>query len=83
MNDVLVISTAISVIYIVFKFIEMRFILNEAKPVKYLVRDTIIVCLSVISGLFVVQQITPTISGKISEVSGGGAAAAFTGEPDF
>ena len=34
---------AISVSYLLFKFIEMRFVLKENKPLKLLVRDTVLV----------------------------------------
>ena len=83
MNDIIVYSTCVSVIYFLLKFIEMRFILNEAKPVKLLVRDSIMVCFSVISGSFLIQQIAPKIGKLTNDITDTGTTAAFTGDPDF
>ncbi len=67
---------AISVCYLLFKFIEMRFVLKENKPLKILVRDTVLVYLSVILGSFVISQIGENnITSKLPEV--------FTNDPGF
>ena len=67
---------AISVCYLLFKFIEMRFVLKENKPLKILVRDTVLVYLSVILGSFVISQIGENnIASKLPEV--------FTNDPGF
>ena len=80
MNDIIVYSVSISVIYFFLKFIEMRFILNEAKPVKFLVRDSLMVCFSVVSGSFLIQQVAPQIKEVVNADT---PAMAFTGEADF
>ena len=67
---------AISVCYLLFKFIDMRFVLKENKPLKILVRDTVLVYLSVILGSFVISQIGESnITSKLPEV--------FTNDPGF
>ena len=67
---------AISVAYLIFNFIEMRFILKENKPIKVLARDTLIVYLSVLLGNFVMQQLTTVkLSSKVTQV--------FTNDPGF
>ena len=67
---------AISVCYLLFKFIEMRFVLKENKPLKLLVRDTVLVYLSVILGNFVISQVGESnITSKLPEV--------FTNDPGF
>ena len=67
---------AITVAYLIFKFIEMRFILKENKPIKVLARDTLIVYLSVLLGNFVMQQLTTVkLSSKVTQV--------FTNDPGF
>ena len=54
----------------------MRFVLKENKPLKLLVRDTVLVYLSVILGNFVISQIgEKNITAKLPEV--------FTNEPGF
>jgi hypothetical protein len=74
--SVFVIGVVVSVIYLVFKFIEMKYILKENKPVKKLVRDTIIVYISVVIGYYTLSQIsTGVIGNPVPEV--------FTGNPGF
>ena len=48
---------AVAVVYILVRFLEMRFIIKENKPLKTLVRDGLIVYFSVIGGDFIIQQI--------------------------
>ncbi len=42
------------------KFVEMRITKNEAKPMKELIRDTVIVYLSAIIGLYIIGEFMPT-----------------------
>jgi hypothetical protein len=41
------------------KFIEMRLIEKENKPLKTLIRDTLVVYLSVVIGYFIMDQLKP------------------------
>jgi|TARA_Y200000002_G_scaffold257505_1_gene213612 hypothetical protein len=76
MGNGMIAGLAISVCYLLFKFIEMRFVLKENKPLKFLVRDTVLVYLSVILGNFVISQIgEKNITSKLPEV--------FTNDPGF
>jgi len=69
-------GVAIAAVYLIFRFIEMRFILKENKPLKVLARDTLLVYLSVVLGHFILQQFgNMDITVKVPEV--------FTNEPDF
>ena len=54
----------------------MRFVLKENKPLKVLVRDTVLVYLSVVLGSFIISQIGESnITSKLPEV--------FTNDPGF
>jgi hypothetical protein len=67
---------SVSVVYLLFRFIEMRFILKENKPLKLLFRDTLIVYLSVVIGNVVLTQIIPdNLQESVPKV--------FTNQPDF
>ena len=55
-SSIFLTAIAVSIAYLVFRFIEMRLILKENKPVKILARDTLIVYLSVVLGNFVMSQ---------------------------
>tara|TARA_B100001123_G_C15287176_1_gene1016039 strand:- start:1512 stop:1745 length:234 start_codon:yes stop_codon:yes gene_type:complete len=75
-DSIFLIAIAIAAVYLIFRFIEMRFILKENKPLKVLTRDTLLVYLSVLLGNFVFHQIATTKNtNKITEV--------FTNEPAF
>jgi hypothetical protein len=57
MDNMFFIATIISIVFLFLKFIEMRFIEKESKPLKLLIRDTIVVFFSVISGFFILEQV--------------------------
>lgn len=79
MDNIFIIAAIISVIFVIAKFIEMRFIEKEAKPLKFLIRDALLVYVSVIMSHFILGQLKPMIQE-------GGAICApqvFTGNPEF
>ena len=74
------ISGIISFVYLLVKFLEMRFVDKESKPVKILIRDSLLVYFSVIAGNFVIDQLKPIIQeGGDVTVS----PAVFTDNPGF
>lgn len=80
MDNIFFIASIISIIYFICKFIEMRFIERENKPLKLLVRDSLLVYFSVILGDFVISQVSPIING------GDGKSVItpiFTDNPEF
>jgi hypothetical protein len=76
-----VVAGIISFVFLIVKFIEMRFIDKENKPLKFLIRDSLLVFFSVVSGLFVIDQLKPVIQegGEGSIVN----PAVFTDNPGF
>ena len=60
MEKYIIHSGIISFIYLLMKFVEMRITKNEAKPMKELIRDTVIVYLSAIIGLYIIGEFMPT-----------------------
>jgi len=40
--------------------VEMRIVIKEAKPVKELIRDTVIVYLSAMVGLYIIDEFMPS-----------------------
>ena len=78
MENIFLNAGIIAIIYFLFKFGEMRVILKEPKPVKDLAKDTLIVYLSVLVGIYVIDQIMP---GEISKA--GKIIGAFTDNPAF
>jgi hypothetical protein len=43
MNNIFLIAAVMSFIFLIIKFIEMRFVEKESKPLKELIRDAILV----------------------------------------
>ena len=62
MENYFIESGIISFIYLLIKFVEMRMVKRETKEIKELIRDTIIVYLSAIVGLYIINEFMPTNS---------------------
>jgi uncharacterized membrane protein len=76
-NNILINSGMISFIYLLFKFLEMRFVIKQNKPFKELFRETMIVFLSVVVGFYLVEQVMPLKNISYE------ATKAFVGAPEF
>ena len=82
-----ILSGIISFVFLVAKFIEMRFINNKSneedeqivKPLKFLLRDALLVYMSSLFGFYIIEQFE---DHSISEVKVKNVQA-FTGGPDF
>lgn len=57
MTNIFIIAAVISITFLIVKFLEMRYIEKESKPLKILIRDTLVVYFSVIIANFVMDQI--------------------------
>jgi len=79
MENIFLMAGIISVIYFIAKFLEMRYIDKEPLPLKFLVRDTLLVYVSVVLGSFVIDQLKPVIN----DVEIPSAPLAFTDNPPF
>ena len=73
------IAILVSVVFLICKFIEIRFISKEDKPIKNVIIDMIIIYFSIVAGLFIMQQ----LNLGASNISGGTSTQAFTNNPDF
>ncbi len=79
MDNIFLAAGIISVIYFIAKFLEMRYVEQEPKPLKFLIRDSLLVYISVVLGSFVIDQLTPVINEtEIPEIP-----LAFTDNPPF
>jgi hypothetical protein len=80
-NNLFIVGVITGVIYFIIKFLEMRFIESESqKPMKVLIRDTIVVCVSSIIGVYIISQFK--ILTK-NDVTVGSAPAVFVDTPGF
>jgi hypothetical protein len=85
-TKIVIVGIVVSVVYFLLKFMEMRFVDPEnQKPVKVLVRDSIMVCISAVLGVFVLNQFENigSIGGGGSSGGSGSAPAVFVDTPGF
>tara|TARA_B110000967_G_C18655129_1_gene445351 strand:- start:91 stop:330 length:240 start_codon:yes stop_codon:yes gene_type:complete len=79
MNNQVLTAGIISIIYFLIKFIEMKFILKENKPLKHMVIDTMIVFISATITILLLDQFNLNeLIGNIKSAPG-----AFINKPDF
>ena len=82
MVSIFVIAGIISIIYCMIKFAEMRLLdKDEPKPLKFLVRDALLVYFSVLAGDFIVDQLKPIMEENINTLKE--TTAVFTDNPAF
>ena len=79
MDNIFFIAAIVSVVFLIAKFIEMRFVEKESKPLKLLIRDALLVYFSVVFGYFIISQINPLLKGGAGVV----VTPAFTDNPGF
>jgi len=75
MDNIFVVAGIVAFIFLLVKFIEMRFVEKESKPLKYLIRDALLVYFSVLLGNFVFEQVSPVEVSRATQV--------FIGNPEF
>jgi hypothetical protein len=79
MRNIFVVAAIISITFLLAKFLEMRYIEKESKPLKLLIRDAFLVYFSVIIANFVTDQINPIIKGGTASK----VTPVFTDNPGF
>lgn len=79
MENIFLIAGIISVIFFIVKFLEMRYIDNESKPLKILIRDSLVVYVSVVMSSFVIDQ----LQSIIHENDNSTTPQVFTDNPPF
>ena len=62
MEKYIIHSGIIAFIYLLMKFVEMRMIKKDKKEIKDLIRDTLIVHLSAMVGLYIISEFMPNES---------------------
>ena len=79
MEKYIIHSGIIAFIYLLMKFLEMRITKNETKKMKELIRDTIIVYLSAIVGLYIIHEFMPAGGDNLKKT----VTNVFTDHPGF
>jgi hypothetical protein len=79
MDNIFLAAGVISVIFFIAKFLEMQYVDKEPKPLKILIRDSLLVYISSILGWFVIDQLNPVINDIDLNIT----PLAFTDNPPF
>jgi len=69
-------ATVIAIIYFIVKVSEIKLINKENRPMKFLIRDTVIVFVAGLTGMYIINYFN-------AETMKASVAGAFTGSPDF
>jgi hypothetical protein len=79
MDNIFLAAGIISVIFFISKFLEMQYVDKEPKPLKFLIRDSLLVYISSVLGWFVLDQLKPVIN----EIDVNTTPLAFTDNAPF
>ena len=79
MTEVFIYALAISTVFFLFKFLEMKFMSDdEKKPLKVIVKETLTVYFASVSGIYLYSQFDST-----PVKTGGNTTMAFVDNPSF
>lgn len=80
MSNIFLAAAVVSVVYFIAKFMEMKYVDKEMKPIKVLFRDVLLVYISVVVGFFVIDQLNPVVQETLHTTN---IPLAFTDDPPF
>lgn len=80
MDNVYAIATAISIVFFVIKYVQIRMVNKESEPVSAIAKDSLVVFVSCVVGFFVLDQAGTAITQTAKK---GGSSPAFTDNPTF
>jgi cytosine/uracil/thiamine/allantoin permease len=88
MENIILLSLFVLICFIIFRIVEMKFIEKEWKPIKIMVRESIIVFISGCLGGFIYYYLNSSIydffntitENKVLDMNG---TQVFTDKPDF
>jgi hypothetical protein len=79
MENLFLIAGIIAAVYFLVKFIEMRFVLKESRPLKSQLRDSLLVYVSSVLALFIYDNVSDISSKPLAQAD----VQVFTGNPGF
>ena len=88
MEKTFVLAGVITILFCVSKLLEMKYIDKEWKPIKYLVRDSLIVFISSFIGVFLYLKGQGTVTDFVNAITENKnvelkGTQVFTGDPEF
>lgn len=79
MENIFLVAGFISFIFFIVKFFEMKYIEKETKPLKYLIRDSLVVYVSSVVSFFILDQLNPVVE-NVKKLNN---PIVFTDNPEF
>lgn len=83
MNNMYMLSTSISFVYFLIRFVEIRMGKKDNVPFKQIIKDTFIVFIACLLGGFMLDHLSPYMNETVSTTVGGGKSPVFTDNPNF
>jgi len=80
MDNIYITAGIIAFIFFLGKFVEMRFIEKESKPLKVMVKDMLLVYVCVLFAFVIIDQLKPILEETTKEYTSPGV---FTDNPNF
>jgi hypothetical protein len=80
MDNMFSVAAAAALVFLLLRFLDMRMIAKEKRPMKDLLKEGLLVYLSTCGGMFLLRQVD-----NMGAVAGGNAGKTnvYTGEPSF
>ena len=79
-TKIFVIGVVVAIVYFLLKFMEMRFVeTDNQKPVRVLIRDSLVVCISSVLAVFILNQFDEGTGGGGGGVGGVGGVGGGVG----
>ena len=80
MDNIFLVAGVITFIFFISKFLEMRYVEKEARPLKLLIKDALLVFACIVVGNFILEQVNPVLNDTLSATI---VPSVFTDNPPF
>lgn len=80
MDNIFLVAGVITFIFFISKFLEMRYVEKEARPLKVLIKDALLVFLCIVVGNYILEQVNPVLNDTLSSNI---TQTVFTDNPPF
>jgi hypothetical protein len=83
MENIIILTISIAVVFLIVKLLEMKYIEKEIKPLKHVVRDSMIVAVSSFTCVYIFFQFRTVIIDTLGKSFGTGGATEFIKSPEI
>lgn len=83
MENIIILTITISVVFLIMKLLEMKYIEQEIKPLKQVVKDSMIVAISSFACIYIFFEFRAVIFDTLGKSFGTSSAAEFIKSPEI